>query len=78
MYMKTMLMLKLGPLILIVNLFFSISVFAEINTKKKLKMLLRESSENLFFQKLQNLYQIPLFWTLMKMSLRLVIKKEFW
>ena len=35
--MYTMSMLKLGPLILIVNLFFSISVFAGTNYEEKTK-----------------------------------------
>ena len=49
--MKTMLMLKLGPLILIVNLFFSISVFAGTNYEEKTKDIVEGELRKFIFSK---------------------------
>ena len=47
--MKTMLMLKLGPLILIVNLFFSISAIAESKYDEKTKDIIRGELRKFIF-----------------------------
>ena len=47
--MKTMLMLKLGPLILIVNLFFSISVIAESKYAENTKDIIRGELRKFIF-----------------------------
>ncbi len=47
--MKTKLMLKLGPLILIVNLFFSISVIAESKYAEKTKDIIRGELRKFIF-----------------------------
>ena len=55
--MKTMLMLKLGPLILIVNLFFSISAIAESKYAEKTKDIIRGELRKFIFS--QNIEVLP-------------------
>ena len=49
--MKTILMLKLGPLVLIVNLFFSIFVFAESKYEEKTKDIIEGELRKFVFSK---------------------------
>ena len=49
--MKTILMLKLGPLVLIVNLFFSIFVFAESKYEEKTKDIIKGELRKFVFSK---------------------------
>ena len=49
--MKTLFMLKLGPLILIVNLFFSISVFAGTKYEEKTKDIIEGELRKFIFSK---------------------------
>ena len=49
--MKTILLLKLGPLILIVNLFFLISVFAESKYEEKTKDIIKGELRKFVFSK---------------------------
>ena len=75
--MYTMSMLKLGPLILIVNLFFSISAIAESKYAEKTKDIIRGELRKFIFSEKMEVFQIPLFWMQMKIWLRLVTKKIF-
>ncbi len=58
--MKSLLMLKLGPLILIVNLFFSISSFAETNYQEKTKDIIGGELRKFIFSGNPNLLPKPL------------------
>ena len=58
--MYTMSMLNLGPLILIVNLFFSISVFAGTNYEEKTKDIVRGELRNFIFSENMEVLTNPL------------------
>ncbi len=58
--MKTMLMLKLGPLILIVNLFFSISAIAESKYAENTKDIIRGELRKFIFTKNAKVLPNPL------------------
>ena len=58
--MKTMLMLKLGPLILIVNLFFSISSIAENKYQKKTRGTIGGEIRKFIFSETSNPLPRPL------------------
>ena len=58
--MKTMLMLKLGPLILIVNLFFSISAIAESKYAEKTKDIIRGELRKFIFSEKTEVLPKPL------------------
>ncbi len=58
--MKTLLLLKLGPLILIVNLFFSISSIAEIKYHEKTKDIIKGELRKFIFSENSNLLPKPL------------------
>ena len=58
--MNTMLMLKLGPLILIVNLFFSIPVFAESRYAEKSKDIIRGELRKFIFSESTKVLPNPL------------------
>ena len=58
--MKTLFMLKLGPLILVVNLFFSISSFAETNYQEKTKDIIGGELRKFIFSGNPNLLPRPL------------------
>ncbi len=58
--MKTILLLKLGPLILIVNLFFSISAIAEIKYNEKTKDIIRGELRKFIFSENTEILPNPL------------------
>ena len=58
--MKTMLMLKLGPLILIVNLFFSISAIAESKYAERTKDIIRGELRKFIFSEKTEVLPKPL------------------
>jgi thiol-disulfide isomerase/thioredoxin len=58
--MKMLLMLKLGPLLLIVNLFFSISLLAENKYKEKTKDIIEGELRKFIFSENQSLLSRPL------------------
>ena len=58
--MKTLLLLKLGPLLLIVNLFFSISLLAENKYKEKTKDIIEGELRKFIFSESPNLLSRPL------------------
>ena len=58
--MKILLMLKLGPLLLIVNLFFSISLLAENKYKEKTKDIIEGELRKFIFSENQSLLSRPL------------------
>ena len=58
--MKPMLMLKLGPLILIVNLFFTISVFAENKYEDRTKSIVKGELRKFIFSEHKKILPDPL------------------